>query len=47
MDVENRWLRETNTEVCKLVDVETELEQSRAVVVTLTDRASEGADESN
>ena len=36
LDVENRWLREAVTEACKLVDLQTELEQSKAEVATLT-----------
>ena len=38
LDVENRRLREADTEVCKLVDLQTELEQSKVEVATLTER---------
>ena len=38
LDVENRRLREADTEACKLMDLQTELEQSMAEVATLTER---------
>ena len=37
LDVENRHLREADTEASKLVDLQTELEQSKAEVATLTE----------
>ena len=35
LDVENRWLREADEQATKLVDLQTELEQSKNEAVTL------------